>query len=99
MGREISPTEVNQGNILETFFFNQLQVLHQVSFSKFGDFRVDQQYYFEVGGANKSAHQIQGVPNSYLALDGIKTGNANRIPLWAFGFLYWGGRKFKILKE
>ncbi|MFC3417289.1 ATP-binding protein [Algoriphagus hitonicola] len=84
----LSPTEVNQGNIRETFFFNQLQVLHQVSFPKFGDFRVDQQYYFEVGGANKSAHQIQGVPNSYLALDGIKTGNANRIPLWAFGFLY-----------
>ncbi|WP_338224160.1 ATP-binding protein [Algoriphagus confluentis] len=84
----LSPIAVNQGNIRESFFFNQLQVMHQVSYPKFGDFMVDQGYYFEIGGPNKSAHQILGVPNSYLALDGIKTGNANRIPLWTFGFLY-----------
>lgn len=84
----LSPSEVNLGNIRETFFFNQLQVMHQVSFPKFGDFRIDQQYYFEIGGPNKSARQLQGVPNSFLALDGITAGNANRIPLWAFGFLY-----------
>ncbi|WP_338229009.1 ATP-binding protein [Algoriphagus taiwanensis] len=84
----LSPSEVNLGNVRETFFFNQLQVLHQVSFPKFGDFKVDQGFYFEIGGPNKSAHQLQGVPNSYLALDGITTGNSNRIPLWAFGFLY-----------
>jgi predicted AAA+ superfamily ATPase len=84
----LSPAAVNQGNLRETFFFNQLQVLHQVSFPKFGDFMVDQKYFFEIGGPNKSAHQIQGIPNSYLALDGMKTGNASRIPLWMFGFLY-----------
>lgn len=88
LAHALSPSEVNLGNIRETFFFNQLQVLHQVTFPKFGDFRIDQQYYFEIGGPNKSANQLQGVPNSYLALDGIAVGNANRIPLWTFGFLY-----------
>jgi len=44
--------------------------------------------FFEIGGANKTQQQIQGVPNAYLALDVIKIGHSNRIPLWLFGFLY-----------
>lgn len=84
----LGPQEPNPGNIRETFFLNQLQVKHQVTAPKFGDFMVDNQFVFEVGGPNKTAHQIQGVPGSFLAIDTIKSGSGNRIPLWLFGFLY-----------
>lgn len=79
---------INVGNIRETFFMNQLRQNHQVTFPKYGDFMVDDTFVFEIGGANKTQQQIQGVPNAYLALDEIKTGHGNRIPLWLFGFLY-----------
>lgn len=78
----------NVGNIRETFFLNQLQVRHQVTAPKYGDFMLDSQYVFVVGGTSKTSKQIQGVPNAYLAIDGIEGGVGNRIPLWLFGFLY-----------
>ena len=78
----------NVGNIRETFFLNQLQVKNQVTAPKYGDFMVDSTYVFEVGGNSKTSKQIQGVPNAYLAIDGIEGGVGNRIPLWLFGFLY-----------
>lgn len=84
----LSSLEPNVGNLRETFFMNQLQVAHQVTLPKFGDFMVDDQFVFEIGGPNKTAQQIQGIPNAYLALDQIKIGSGNKIPLWLFGFLY-----------
>lgn len=82
-----SPTMANIGNIRETFFFNQVSAVHQVTSSKFGDFMVDDTFVFEVGGPSKTKDQIRGVPNAYLALD-IEGGNDTRIPLWLFGMLY-----------
>lgn len=76
------------GNIRETFFANQLKQNHQIAFSGQGDFRINDVYTFEVGGKNKTFEQINDVPNSYLAIDGIEYGTGNRIPLWLFGFLY-----------
>lgn len=84
----LSSSQPNVGNLRETFFMNQLQVSHQVTLPKFGDFMVDQKFVIEIGGPNKTAQQIQGVPNAFLALDQIKTGSGNKIPLWLFGFLY-----------
>jgi len=84
----LSPANVNSGSTRETFFYNQLQVLHSVHAPKFGDFIIDEKYVFEVGGPSKNADQIKGVPNAFLALDGIKVGAGNRIPLWLFGYLY-----------
>ena len=84
----LSSSEPNVGNLRETFFMNQLQVSHQVTLPKFGDFMVDEQFVFEIGGPNKTTQQIQGIPNAYLALDQIKIGSGNKIPLWLFGFLY-----------
>jgi uncharacterized protein len=84
----LSPSEPNVGNLRETFFMNQVQVSHQVTLPKFGDFMVDDRLVFEIGGPNKTAQQIQGIPNAYLALDQIKIGSGNKIPLWLFGFLY-----------
>jgi len=78
----------NKGNLRETFFYNQLQVVSKVSSSDKGDFTVDGQYIFEIGGSNKTFSQIANLPDSYLAVDEIEIGWGNRIPLWLFGFLY-----------
>lgn len=82
-----SPLQPNIGNIRETFFYNQLQAVHHITAPKYGDFMIDDQYVFEVGGANKTMEQIKGVPDSYLALD-IEQGNNRSIPLWLFGLMY-----------
>lgn len=82
-----SPLQPDIGNIRETFFYNQVSVSHQVTAPKYGDFLVDNNYVFEVGGAQKKITQIKGVPNTYLALDTEK-GSDQRIPLWLFGMMY-----------
>lgn len=82
-----SAEKANIGNIRETFFFNQLNATQNVVAPKYGDFLVNNQYIFEVGGPSKTNDQIRGLPNAYLALD-IQNGNNNRIPLWLFGMLY-----------
>ncbi|KAB1063556.1 ATP-binding protein [Salibacter halophilus] len=82
-----SAGKANIGNIRETFFFNQLNATQHVVAPKYGDFLVNNQYIFEVGGPSKTNDQIRGLPDAYLALD-IKNGNNNRIPLWLFGMLY-----------
>lgn len=78
----------NRGNLRETFFFNQLQVHHEVSLTKQGDFMLDHTYVIEVGGAHKGGQQLLGIPNAFIAADEIKTGVGIKIPLWLFGFLY-----------
>ncbi len=76
------------GTIRETFFANQLQLLHTISVPAKGDFFVDNKYVFEVGGKGKNFTQIKDLPNSYIAADEIENGFGNKIPLWLFGFLY-----------
>jgi predicted AAA+ superfamily ATPase len=76
------------GNLRETFFFNQLQQNHKVTYNEQTDFCIDGKYYFEIGGKNKNTKQIKDLNNAYLALDGLVTGYRNEIPLWLFGFLY-----------
>jgi len=78
----------NVGTIRETFFYNQVQVKHQVNYSKHADFYVDGSYTFEVGGKNKTAKQIHGVSNSFVVADNIEYAYRNTIPVWLFGFLY-----------
>lgn len=84
----LSTSPVNAGNQRETFFANQVKILHQINSSKKGDFIVDNKYTFEIGGKNKNYNQIKDVENSYIASDEIETGFGNRIPLWLFGMLY-----------
>ncbi len=76
------------GNLRETFFFNQLQQNHMVTFTEQTDFFVDGHYSFEIGGKNKTTRQIKHLDNAYLALDGLTVGYHTSIPLWLFGFLY-----------
>lgn len=78
----------NIGTLRETFFINMLSAMHNVSSPQQGDFLVDDQYTFEIGGKNKSFKQIKDVHKSFLVVDDIETGIGNRIPLWLFGFLY-----------
>ncbi|MBQ0021478.1 MAG: ATP-binding protein [Bacteroidales bacterium] len=79
------------GTVRETFFANQLlSAGHRVEYAgyKSGDFRIDNHYVIEVGGAEKGFGQIEGIEHSYVAADDIESALDRKIPLWAFGFLY-----------
>ncbi|GGG99885.1 ATPase AAA [Parapedobacter pyrenivorans] len=76
------------GNVRETFFANQLSYRHQLEFPEKGDFLIDSQYVFEVGGKDKAASRLKGVAEGYVAADGIEYGTSRKIPLWLFGLLY-----------
>lgn len=84
----LATSNVNEGNVRETFFANQCAIKHKVSASKQGDFMIDDKYVFEVGGKNKKFAQIKNLENSFIAMDGIESGFGNKIPLWLFGFIY-----------
>ena len=76
------------GTIRETFFASMLQVNHNVSIPKKGDFLIDEKYIFEIGGKNKKFKQIKDIKNSFVVSDDIEIGSGNKIPLWLFGFMY-----------
>jgi len=84
----LADSHSNQGTLRETFFINQLQVLHKINGSDKGDFRVNDKYTFEIGGKNKKQRQITGIDNAFIAADDIEYPQQNKIPLWLFGFLY-----------
>ncbi len=84
----IGNTNLIDGNVRETFFFNQVRSKHIVNTSKQSDFLVDELYTFEIGGKGKKQKQILNIENSYIAADNIEIGFQNKIPLWLFGFLY-----------
>lgn len=76
------------GTVRETFFFNQMRRVHQITSSPVSDFLVDEEYTFEVGGKKKKQKQIQSVDQGYVVKDDIETGYGNIIPLWQFGLTY-----------
>ncbi len=78
----------NQGAIRETFFLSMLSQAHDVTIPISGDFLINGDYIFEIGGKKKDFNQIKDEKNAYLACDGIEIGIAKKIPLWLFGFLY-----------
>lgn len=84
----LNPNQVNIGSIRETFWMNQLSQLHNVTLPRQGDFLIDNQYTFEIGGKGKSNRQIKQVNNAYIVKDDIEIGSQGVIPLWLFGFLY-----------
>lgn len=80
--------EVEIGSLRESFFVNQVGYDHALRHADKGDFIVEDQWTFEIGGKNKGFHQIKGQENAFLALDDIEMGSDRKIPLWLFGFLY-----------
>jgi len=81
-------THIDKGTLRETFFYDQLRCVSEVLMPKKGDFWINKEYLFEVGGKSKTFEQIKDEPKSFLAIDDVETGHFNRIPLWLFGFLY-----------
>lgn len=79
---------VNVGNLRETFFVNQLSNTQRISYAEIGDFKINDEFIFEIGGKNKTQKQIKNVEKSYIVADEIEFGFGNKIPLWLFGFLY-----------
>lgn len=79
----------DMGNMRETYFINQMRNAGRaIKIAKQGDFIVDGQWTFEIGGASKHGQQLQSVENAYIVQDDIEQAYLNRIPLWLFGFLY-----------
>jgi len=77
------------GALRETFFVNQLRNAgHDLHLAKKGDFLIDDAFTVETGGKNKSANQIAGIKNAYVAKDDVEFAFQNTIPLWMFGLLY-----------
>lgn len=75
------------GMLRETFFQNQAGVDHSLTFPDKGDFLLDGEQLFEIGGKSKDWKKLDK-SQAWLALDGIETGHGRTIPLWMFGFLY-----------
>lgn len=84
----LASSNVNAGNIRETFFANQLSVTNSLTTAQHGDFLVDEKYTFEVGGSTKSFDQVKSIEDAFVVADEIETGFGNKIPLWLFGLLY-----------
>ncbi|MEI6241990.1 MAG: AAA family ATPase [Chlamydiota bacterium] len=84
----ISSNVVEKGTVRETFFLSMAAQNHQVTLPQKGDFFIDNQYLFEIGGKNKTFDQIKDFDNGYLVLDEMEQGIGQKIPLWLFGFLY-----------
>lgn len=78
------------GTLRETFFASQLAAAgHEVEFAQQGDFCINDQFVFEVGGKSKDFRQLKGVEKpGFIAADDIEVGSERKIPLWLFGFLY-----------
>jgi hypothetical protein len=68
-------------------FLNMLSHDHEVAEPKAGDFLIDNNLVFEVGGKNKSFSQVKNEKKAFLVLDDIEHGVAQKISLWLFGFL------------
>ena len=80
--------KVDGGVERETFFFNQMKKDHTVKFTGVGDFVVDDNWTFEVGGKGKGFDQIADIKNSFVVNDDVAVGRGNKIPLWLFGMMY-----------
>ena len=79
----------DKGSMREVFFMNQLKNGgYNLSLPAEGDFIVNDQYTFEIGGKDKTQKQIAKVKNSFVVADDIEIGVINKIPLWMFGLLY-----------
>jgi len=80
--------QVDKEAIRETFFANAAGFEHPLNFHDQGDFIVNENQAFEIGGNNKTRKQLGNTPGSFPALDDIEYNSGNTIPLWLFGFLY-----------
>ena len=73
-------------SIRETFFYNTLHKDHRLNMgSKNAQFLVNRELLFRIQG---SVPRSRINPHFYYAVDDLKIGSENLIPLWLFGFVY-----------
>lgn len=78
--------QVDAQAVRETFFYNTLHKDHRLNMgSKNAQFLVNREKLFRVQG---SVPRSRINPNFYYAIDDLKVGSDNLIPLWLFGFVY-----------
>ncbi|MEM1359767.1 MAG: AAA family ATPase, partial [Bacteroidota bacterium] len=78
----------NSGTVRETFVKASLSVNHTVTTPAKGDFLLDNFYTLEVGGKNKTIHQIVDMPNPLVIKDDISAGRSQELAMWMLGLLY-----------
>ena len=83
----LSQKDPDIGALRETFFANQVGFKNQLDHTKTGDFLVNQNLHFEIGGKGKTSSQLKG-NKGFIAADNIEYGSGNVIPLWMFGLMY-----------
>lgn len=88
LSRALGLSESNIGTERETFFCNQLSATEHLNYPNEGDFVINHDVVFEIGGKKKTIDQIKEAEHAYLAADDIEAGFDKKIPLWLFGFLY-----------
>ena len=49
---------------------------------------LNKKYVIETGGKSKDGKRIAGEQTAFIAADNMEYAVGNKIPLWAFGFLY-----------
>lgn len=84
----IYPIQVNEQEVMETFFVNSLWKDHQVN-------QASKEHYFTIDGNRKfkitdalSEHKQRCNPDTIYARYNTEVGKDNLIPLWLLGFLY-----------
>ena len=84
----IYPIQVNEQEVMETFFVNSLWKDHQVN-------QASKDHYFTIDGNRKfkitdalSEHKQRCNPDTTYARYNTEVGKDNLIPLWLLGFLY-----------
>jgi predicted AAA+ superfamily ATPase len=85
----LGQTNPDIGNIRETALLTWVSNAGlSITYSKKGDFLVNENITLEIGGRNKGAKQITGQADAYIVADDLPVGFGNKIPLWLWGFLY-----------
>lgn len=84
----LAESQVEKGNLRETFFYSQVAAIGKIDMPKQGDFLVNNRYTFEVGGKDKSRKQLIGVKNARVVKDDMEYPVGGELPLWMFGLLY-----------
>lgn len=81
-------TSPNIGTVRETFVANCLENQGILTAPTFGDFCLDSQMIFEIGGKSKKKRQIKSIKQGYIFADDIMSIEHGNHPLWLLGFLW-----------